>query len=108
MITPPETGRPDKLRTWIEVSRLALESNLSAFRSLLQPGTLLAGVVKSNAYGHDFIQVAQELVKNGIDYLAVDSIVEARRLRREKITLSILVLGYTLPEKINAAIADDL
>jgi alanine racemase len=96
------------LRTWIEVDTSAIAHNVSVFRSLIPANTKLGGVVKSNAYGHDFIQFAQELIKLGVEWLLVDSMVEAIALRREGITTPILVLGYTLPDMMNAALENDI
>lgn len=54
-------------------------------------------VVKSNAYGHDLSQYAMH-IKESVDWFGVDSMAEARTLRRAGIKNPILVLGYTLPE----------
>ena len=96
------------LRTWIEVDTSAIAHNVSVFRSLIPAITKLGGVVKSNAYGHDFIQFAQELIKLGVEWLLVDSMVEAIALRREGITTPILVLGYTLPDMMPQALEHNI
>lgn len=85
------------LRTWIEVSRTAIKNNYRVFRKLLGPKVKLMAVVKSNAYGHGLVAFAREVTALGVDYLGVDSIVEAVRLRQEGIAVPILVLGYTRP-----------
>lgn len=100
--------RPPKLRTWIEIDRPALTHNIGQFRALLRPETRLAGVIKSNAYGHDFVQIAHALVGLGVDWLMVDSMTEALRLRREGLVVPLLVLGYTLPENVGLAIEHDI
>ncbi len=91
------------LRTWIEIDRKAIAHNYRLFRSLIPKKTKLLGVVKSNAYGHYFIEFSKELARLGADFLAVDSVVEALALRREGITLPLLVLGHTLEEKLEEA-----
>ncbi|MFA6797462.1 MAG: alanine racemase, partial [Candidatus Paceibacterota bacterium] len=91
------------LRTWIEIDKKAIKHNYSVFRSLIPKNTKLLAVVKSNAYGHSLIDFSKEIVKNGVDFLGVDSIVEGLALRREGIKTPILVLGYTLPELFNDA-----
>ncbi|MFA7252312.1 MAG: alanine racemase [Candidatus Paceibacterota bacterium] len=88
------------LRTWIEINTKAITHNYKVFRSLISKRTKLCGVVKSNAYGHYLTEFAKRLEKLGIDYLAVDSVVEGLTLRREGIKIPILVLGYTLPEML--------
>ena len=47
---------------WVEISRGRLARNLAQFRTLA-PNSLLAPVVKANAYGHGLIPVARILKK---------------------------------------------
>lgn len=96
------------LRTWIEIDRKKIKNNYDVFRSLLAKDTRFCGVVKSNAYGHDFRQYAKELENLGIDFLAVDSIVEALKLRQLGIKVPILVLGHTLPERVQEAVSNNI
>lgn len=90
-------------RTWIEIDTQALKHNYTVLRSRTSDAKMMA-IVKSNAYGHGFVEFSRELEKLGIDWLGVDSIVEGLRLRKEGITLPILVLGYTLPERVEEAV----
>ncbi len=86
-----------KLRTWITIDKSAIKNNYQVFRKLIGPKVKLMSVVKSNAYGHGLVNFAKEVASLGADYVAVDSIVEAERLRKEGITTPIFVLGYTRP-----------
>jgi len=65
-------------------------------------------VVKSNAYGHGLLDFSQAVEKLGVDYLGVDSIIEAIKLRIEGVKTPILVLGYTLPENFPQAVEHDV
>ena len=96
------------LRTWIEIDRKAIRHNFYVFRKVIPKKTKLMAVVKSNGYGHDLIQFAREMEKLGADFLGVDSMTEARALRREGISLPILVLGYTMPELLQEAAENDI
>jgi alanine racemase len=109
------------LRTWIEIDTKAIKANYKIFRTLVPKnidsaeshrarplGAMICGVVKSNAYGHNFTEFARELEKEKIDMLAVDSIVEALALRTAKIKTPILVLGYTLPEMFTKAVGKNI
>lgn len=98
------TSRPKGLRTWIEIDTKAIAHNYKFFRSLIPKKTKLLGVVKSNAYGHSHIDFSKELQKQGIDFLAVDSIVEGISLRTNGIRCPILVLGHTLDERLEDAV----
>lgn len=96
------------VRTWIEIDQKALENNYKIFRNLIKKDCKLLAVCKSNAYGHGLVEYAKIMEKFGADFLGVDSITEAERLRKEGVTLPILVLGYTLPKKIQSAADNDL
>jgi alanine racemase len=91
------------VRTWIEVDKRALENNYRLFRSLLPASCRLMAVAKSNAYGHGLYDNAPVMERLGIDWLGVDSIVEAVALREIGIQKPLLVLGYTLPARFKEA-----
>ncbi len=101
--------RPAFPRTWVEIDAAALRHNVAEFRKLIGPKVSLMAVVKSNAYGHGLVQVAKQLASyrppapSNQLWFGVDSIVEALRLRREGIKNPILVLGYTLPHRLQEA-----
>lgn len=82
--------------TWVEVSKSALVNNLKQFRALAGD-SLLAPVIKSNAYGHGLVQVAKTVVENGADWLCVNALYEAEALREAGITCPIHILGYVSP-----------
>ncbi len=92
------------VRTWIEIDTQAIAHNVEVFRSLVPESTQLMAVVKSNAYGHGLVDFSKTVDALAIDWFAVDSIVEAIRLRKEGIKKPMLVLGYTLPERLQEAI----
>lgn len=98
----------DGLRTWIEIDTKAIRANYRAFRKIIPKNVQMLGVVKSNAYGHNLTEFAHELEKLGIDMLAVDSLVEALALRKVKIKMPILVLGYTLPGMYAKAVGKNI
>jgi len=76
----------------LELSLPGLRSNYRYFRSLLQPETRLLVLVKANAYGHGAVEFASMLQAEGADYLAVALPVEGVELRKNGISLPILVL----------------
>lgn len=84
-------------RTWAEIDLSALEHNYRVLRSLVPTGCRLLFPVKSDAYGHGALPIAQRLERLGADYLAVASMEEGAELRAGGITLPILVLGGTDP-----------
>ena len=46
-------------KTWVEISKSALTNNVRAFRRHVGEETSVMAVVKSNAYGHGLVEVAQ-------------------------------------------------
>lgn len=92
-----------RLRTWIELDRTALAHNLRTLRGLLPDGCRLMAVAKSNAYGHGLYDFVPTVDRWGVDWLGVDSIVEAATLREIGIEKPLLVLGYTLPARFEEA-----
>src|SRR3990167_613455 len=96
------------LRTWIEINQQALKNNYSIFRRLIGPKCLLMSVVKSNAYGHSLIDFSRATESLGVDWFGVDSIVEAESLRKAGLKKPILVLGYTLENKIETAFKNNI
>ncbi|MEK7087907.1 MAG: alanine racemase [Patescibacteria group bacterium] len=101
-------SRENGLRTWIEVDRKAIKHNFDIFKSLIPKKTRFMAVVKSNAYGHGLVDFSKEMERLGADFLGVDSMTEARALRRERIKLPILVLGYTMPALFSEAAENDI
>ncbi len=97
----------------VEISKSRLLHNLAEFRKLaprptLAPKGAVAPVLKSNAYGHGLLEVANILEKtakkggkknsDGIPFFIVDSYFEAVALRARRIKTPLLIIGYTRPE----------
>lgn len=97
----------EKLTTWVEVSKKALQHNVEQFKKAT--GKKIMAVVKSNAYGHGIIGTANA-IKDDVDYFAVVSVEEALTLREHSIENNILVfsiLGFN-PELIVESIKKDI
>lgn len=79
---------------WIEISKKNLRHNIQTMRRLIGGNVLLAPCLKTNAYGHGLIEIAKLLVRYKADWFALDSIHEARILRKVGISLPLLVMNY--------------
>ena len=77
----------------IDVNRIV--ENYKIFCSSLKQGQKMMAVVKANAYGHGDVQVAKALAKVGCTDFGVACVEEAINLRKNGISGTILVLGYT-------------
>ncbi|HBZ34758.1 MAG TPA: bifunctional UDP-N-acetylmuramoyl-tripeptide:D-alanyl-D-alanine ligase/alanine racemase [Bacteroidales bacterium] len=79
--------------TVLEVNLSALTENLNYFRSKLDKGTKMMCMVKAFAYGSGIVDVSRALQRHHVDYLAVAVADEGALLRREGITLPIVVMN---------------
>jgi alanine racemase len=95
------------LNTWIEVSESAYRKNLGFVRRRLAPGVELAAVVKSNAYGHGWRQIAELAVRHGADSFCVHSLDEALDLRRGGFPQDVLILGHVPLARLEEAVAEN-
>lgn len=90
-------------RTWIDID---LDKLLANYRTActLAPASVVTCVVKSNAYGHGAVRVAQALQEAGCRSFAVSCAREALELRKHGVAGEILVMGLAdkpyLPELI--------
>lgn len=75
--------------------------NLKQFQTSF-PKMQFAPVLKSNAYGHGLVEVAQILDNKALPFFMVDSLFEARILRNVGIKTPLLILGYVTAENINS------
>ena len=83
----------------IEIKASALLNNVQVFQSL-KPNNYLMAVLKSNAYGHGLITVAEILNQAQIEFIAVDGYFEANKIIY-KTKHKILVMGYILPTNVD-------
>ena len=96
----------ESMRTWAEVSLDALAQNISAIRAMTDKD--ICAVVKADAYGHGAIAAAKRCESLGLRYLAVATLDEALGLRRAGISMPVLILGYTPPERALELVSERL
>ncbi len=85
--------------SFIEVDLNNLRYNLDLIQKHTDNRPVMA-VVKSNAYGHGMLKVAQLYEKLGVNCLGVALLEEGIRLRESGISLPIVVFGGVLPQQI--------
>ena len=90
--------------TIAEIDLNCLAFNLAQVKKILSPSKKLLTVVKANAYGHGYVEVAKRALKEGANMLGVVSLKEAQVLRKAGIKEQILVLGSLFEEEIPQAI----
>jgi len=97
--------------TRLEVDLDVIRDNLHAVRGMLvdTPRTAsaavprVAAVLKADAYGLGAVRVAETLLEEGVDMLAVACLPEALELRRHYPQAPILVMGHTPDEYLGLA-----
>lgn len=95
-------------KTWVEISRAAVEQNVAALQSFLLPGVTFCAVIKANAYGHGQQEMTSLLMNAGVTHYAVDSIDEAVVVRQQVPGATIFVLDYTVPERLLDVVEHDI
>lgn len=88
------------MRTWIEIDRGALLHNLHQIGRSLPESTLLAPVVKANAYGHGLKEVVKVLAEHS-QFFCVDSFDEARQVKELAPHARVLIMGYQELESLD-------
>lgn len=89
-------------RSWAVVDLDHIAHNITQIKRALTPGCMLMGIVKADAYGHGDKFVADQLVRQGVNWFGVSNISEAVSLREQGIYHPILILGYTPTERVEA------
>ena len=90
--------------TWLEINLTDIAHNCRAAKSYAQEDTIVAAVVKANAYGHGAVEVSRACIEAGAGYLVVATMGEAVELREAGIEVPVLILGWTPEESFEQAI----
>lgn len=80
-------------RAWAEIDLEALRGNLAVARAA--SGVDIMAVVKAGAYGHGLERIAATLAAEGVAFLGVANVGEARRIRDAGVATRIYLLGAT-------------
>lgn len=95
-------------RAWAEVDLDAIAHNIREIRKITNPHAQIMAVVKADAYGHGFMEVAKTLLENGADRLAVAVLQEGKQLRSRGVDVPILILGASSEESAEDLINFDI
>ncbi|MBE5803693.1 MAG: alanine racemase [Clostridiales bacterium] len=94
-------------RTWIDVDLDKLTANYRTACSLA-PAATVTCVIKSNAYGHGAVRVAEALQQAGCGSFAVSCAREALELRKSGIRGEVFVMGLTEKSLLSAVISQNV
>lgn len=93
---------------WAEVNLDNLAHNIQEVRRVVKPDTLVMAVIKADGYGHGAVQIAETLIENGADRLAVATLSEAIQLRKTYKDIPIFILGYTPEESACLVVGNNI
>jgi len=89
-------------RVWAEIDLQALVFNFNQIKKVVGKHTKVLSVVKADAYGHGAVAIAKTLQRCGTDYLGVATVSEALELRKDNITIPILLFSPCFPDEFSA------
>jgi alanine racemase len=92
-------------RAWAEVDLAALRWNLALAREAC--GVEVMAVVKAGAYGHGLEELARTFAAEGVAFLGVANVGEARRIRQAGVDTRIYLLGATWAAEREEIVARD-
>lgn len=95
------TGKKYQPLNSIEISAQNILKNYK-YISNISKNISIAPVLKSNAYGHGLIQIAEILDKSNCPFFCVDSIYEAYELLKNGVKTKILIMGYVDPKNLSS------
>jgi alanine racemase len=93
---------------YVEINLDHLAHNIREVRRLAAKDAQVMAVIKADGYGHGAAKIAQTLLDNGADRLAVAVLDEAIELRQAGCKGSVFVLGYTQPQRARDVVSHDL
>ena len=87
----------------------AVRANLDHMRQKLKKETRMIEVIKTNAYGHGAVRIAQMTQNDeGLWGFAVATVDEAMQLRKEGIRKPVLILGFVFPEDYDIVVENEI
>lgn len=96
------------MRTWAQINLDAIEHNLKEIKKNIASNVKIMSIIKADAYGHGFFQVATTLAKNGVDAFGVATADEAIQLRNSGFKTPILIIGVTCDDDLEMLISNDI
>ncbi|MBX7150550.1 alanine racemase [bacterium] len=93
--------------TYAIVDLGALDHNIRQIRGRVGFKKIMA-IVKANAYGHGILEVTQQAVRSGVEYIGVGFLEEGMFLRQHDVEAPILVMGGILGYQVKKFIQNDL
>ncbi len=94
--------------TYVEINLDHIAYNMQKIKERVGAEVAVAAVVKANGYGHGAVDIAQTIMENGGDYLAVATLTEALELRKHHPDYKIFIMGYTADEYLEHTVKNNI
>ena len=94
--------------TYVEINLDNIGYNMRKIKQTVGKDVAIAAVVKANGYGHGAVDIAQTIIENGGDYLAVATLTEALELRKHHPDFKIFIMGYTPDEYLEYVVKNNI
>ena len=94
--------------TYVEINLDNIAYNMRKIKEVVGEDVAIAAVVKANGYGHGTVDIAQTIMENKADYLAVATLSEAIELRNNYDSYNILIMGYTPDELLEYVVKNNI
>lgn len=94
--------------TYVEINLDHIAYNMQKIKERVGAEVAVAAVVKANGYGHGAVDIAQTIMENGGDYLAVATLTEALELRKHHPDYKIFIMGYTPDEYLEHTVKNNI
>ena len=94
--------------TYVEINLDKIAYNIRKIKETVGDEVAIAAVVKANGYGHGAVDIAQTIMENGGDYLAVATLTEALELRKHYQDYKIFIMGYTPDEYLEYIVQNNI
>jgi len=94
--------------TYVEINLDNIAYNMKKIKEVVGNDVAIAAVVKANGYGHGAVDIAETIMENGGDYLAVATLTEAIELRNHYSGYKIFIMGYTPDEYLEYVVENKI
>lgn len=94
--------------TYVEINLDNIAYNMKKIKEVAGKDVAIAAVVKANGYGHGAVDIAETIMENGGDYLAVATLTEALELRNHFKNYNIFIMGYTPDEYLEYVVENNI
>lgn len=94
--------------TYVEINLDNIAYNVRKIKEVMGDDVAIAAVVKADGYGHGAVSIAETIMENGADYLAVATLSEAMELRNRYDSFNIFIMGYTPDEYLEHVVKNNI